>query len=398
MPTISNRQLFFQHLAQTSDKPIGIEVASANGVYIHDVNGNAFMDMIAGFSVCNIGHSHPQVIKAINDQVAQYMHVIVFGEFVQAPQVQYATKLTGLLPNTLDAVYFTNSGAEATEGAMKLAKRVTGRTKIVSFKGAYHGSTQGALSVMGDEYFKNAYRPLLPEILMLRFNNFEDIELIDHTVACVIVELVQAETGITVADKEWVIALRNKCNALCALFIADEIQSGFGRTGTLFAFEQFGIHPDVLLLGKALGGGLPLGAFIASSKMMSVITTKPVLGHITTFGGNPVSCAAGLAALSVLQNSGWMETVKAKEKFLITHLRHQAILQRNHFGLWMSLQFENESVTKKIAAACLQNGIITDWFLFAEDRIRIAPPLCISLDELSIAIEKIIKSIKQAIM
>jgi len=398
MPTISNRQLFFQHLAQTSDKPIGIEVASANGVYIHDVNGNAFMDMIAGFSVCNIGHSHPQVIKAINDQVAQYMHVIVFGEFVQAPQVQYATKLTGLLPNTLDAVYFTNSGAEATEGAMKLAKRVTGRTKIVSFKGAYHGSTQGALSVMGDEYFKNAYRPLLPEILMLRYNNFEDIELIDHTVACVIVELVQAETGITVADKEWVIALRNKCNALCALFIADEIQSGFGRTGTLFAFEQFGIHPDVLLLGKALGGGLPLGAFIASSKMMSVITTKPVLGHITTFGGNPVSCAAGLAALSVLQNSGWMETVKAKEKFLITHLRHQAILQRNHFGLWMSLQFENESVTKKIAAACLQNGIITDWFLFAEDRIRIAPPLCISLDELSIAIEKIIKSIKQAIM
>jgi len=298
----------------------------------------------------------------------------------------------------LDAVYFTNSGAEATEGAMKLAKRVTGRTKIVSFKGAYHGSTQGALSVMGDEYFKNAYRPLLPEILMLRYNNFEDIELIDHTVACVIVELVQAETGITVADKEWVIALRNKCNALCALFIADEIQSGFGRTGTLFAFEQFGIHPDVLLLGKALGGGLPLGAFIASSKMMSVITTKPVLGHITTFGGNPVSCAAGLAALSVLQNSGWMETVKAKEKFLITHLRHQAILQRNHFGLWMSLQFENESVTKKIAAACLQNGIITDWFLFAEDRIRIAPPLYISLDELSIAIEKIIKSIKQAIM
>lgn len=398
MPTISNRQLFFQHLAQTSDKPIGIEVASANGVYINDVNGDAFMDMIAGFSVCNIGHSHPQVIKAINDQVAQYMHVIVFGEFVQAPQVQYATKLTGLLPNTLDAVYFTNSGAEATEGAMKLAKRVTGRTKIVSFKGAYHGSTQGALSVMGDEYFKNAYRPLLPEILMLRYNNFEDIELIDHTVACVIVELVQAETGITVADKEWVIALRNKCNALCALFIADEIQSGFGRTGTLFAFEQFGIHPDVLLLGKALGGGLPLGAFIASSKMMSVITTKPVLGHITTFGGNPVSCAAGLAALSVLQNSGWMETVKAKEKFLITHLRHQAILQRNHFGLWMSLQFENESVTKKIAAACLENGIITDWFLFAEDRIRIAPPLCISLDELSIAIEKIIKSIKEAIM
>ena len=397
MSRITNRQLFFQHLAQTSDKPIGIEVASANGVYIHDTEGKAFIDMIAGFSVCNIGHSHPAVIKAIQEQVEKYMHVIVYGEFVQAPQVQYAKALTSLLPENLQSVYFTNSGAEATEGAMKLAKRVTGRTKIVAFEGAYHGSTQGALSVMGDEYFRNAFRPLLPDILHLRYNNFEDIELVDATVACVMVELVQAETGITPANKEWVLALKNKCESLCALLIVDEIQSGFGRTGTLFAFEQYGFVPDVLLVGKALGGGLPLGAFIADTKMMSTLTQHPVLGHITTFGGNPVSCAAGNAALTILQDSGWIEAVKEKENYLITHLHHPAILHRNHAGLWMSLQFESATLTKKIAAACIANGIITDWFLFAEDRIRIAPPLSITIDELIIAIEKIIKSINEAI-
>ena len=397
MVTINNRQLFFQHLAQTSDKPIGIEVATANGIYIHDVAGKAFIDMIAGFSVCNIGHSHPAVIKAIQEQVEKYMHVIVYGEFVQAPQVQYAKAITALLPENLNAVYFTNSGAEATEGAMKLAKRVTGRTKIVSFKGAYHGSTQGALSVMGDEYFKNAFRPLLPDILQLRYNNFEDIELIDNTVACVLVELVQAETGITPADKKWIAALKEKCESLCALLIIDEIQSGFGRTGTLFAFEQYGIVPDVLLTGKALGGGLPLGAFIASAKMMSALTQNPVLGHITTFGGNPVSCAAGMAALTVLHQSGWITAVKEKENYLVNHLHHPAILHRNHCGLWMSLQFESAALTKKIAAACIENGIITDWFLFAEDRIRIAPPLCITIDELIVAIDKIIASINQAL-
>ena len=398
MATINNRHLFFQHLAQTSDKPIGIEVASADGIYIHDVAGEAFIDMIAGFSVCNIGHSHPAVIKAIQEQVEKYMHVIVYGEFVQAPQVQYAKAITALLPENLDAVYFTNSGTEATEGAMKLAKRVTGRTKIVSFKGAYHGSTQGALSVMGDEYFKNAFRPLLPDILQLRYNNFEDIELIDNTVACVLVELVQAETGITPADKKWIAALKEKCESLCALLIIDEIQSGFGRTGTLFAFEQYGIVPDVLLTGKALGGGLPLGAFIASARMMSALTQNPVLGHITTFGGNPVSCAAGMAALTVLHQSGWIAAVKEKENYLVNHLHHPAILHRNHCGLWMSLQFESAALTKKIAAACIENGIITDWFLFAEDRIRIAPPLCITIDELIVAIDKIIASINQALV
>lgn len=397
MSTINNRQLFFQHLAQTSDKPIGVEVASAKGIYLYDVEGKAYMDMIAGFSVCNIGHSHSDVIKAIQEQAEKYMHVIVFGEFIQSPQVNYAKALTSLLPSSLQSVYFTNSGAEAAEGAMKLAKRLTKRTKIVSFIGAYHGSTQGALSVMGDEYFKNAFRPLLPDILHLRYNNFEDIELLDDTVACVLLELVQAETGVTPAQKDWALALHKKCESLCIILIIDEIQSGFGRTGSLFAFEQYEFEPSILLLGKALGGGLPLGAFISSERMMSALTHHPVLGHITTFGGNPVSCAAGNAALKVLLNSKWIEEVKQKEDFLLNHLIHPGIKNRQHKGLWMSLQFENAVLTKKIAAHCIDNGIITDWFLFAEDRIRIAPPLSITMDELKIGIEKVVLAIDLAI-
>ena len=397
MSSLNNRQLFFHHLAQTSDQPIGIEVSSAKDVYIYDTEGKAYLDMISGFSVCNIGHSHPAVIKAIQTQAAQYMHVIVYGEFIQSPQVQYAKALTSVLPENLQSVYFTNSGAEAAEGAMKLAKRVTKRTKMISFQGGYHGSTQGALSMMGDEYFKNAYRPLLPEVLQLRYNNFEDLNLIDHTVACVLVELIQAETGVTPANKDWIIALKEKCESLCVVLIVDEIQSGFGRTGTIFAFEQYQIKPDILLLGKALGGGLPLGAFIANAKMMGALTHHPVLGHITTFGGNPVCCAAGNAALQVLQQSNWMQEVAAKEQFLKEQLVHDSILKRSHKGLWMSLQFSSASLAKKVAARCVANGIITDWFLFAEDKIRIAPPLSITMEVLSEAVYKIKLSIDEAV-
>ena len=397
MSSINNRQLFFSHLAQTSDKPIGIEVASAKGIYIYDTAGKAFMDMISGFSVCNIGQSHPSVIKAIQDQAEQYMHVIVYGEFIQSPQVQYAKALATVLPDQLQSVYFTNSGAEAAEGAMKLAKRVTKRTKMISFNGAYHGSTQGALSMMGDEYFKNAFRPLLPDVMQLQYNNFDDLNFIDNTVACVLVELVQAETGITPANKDWVLALKEKCESLCVVLIVDEIQSGFGRTGSLFAFEQYGITPDILLLGKALGGGLPLGAFIANVKMMGALTHSPVLGHITTFGGNPVCCAAGHAALQVLQQSNWINEVAEKEQFLLVHLVHPSILNRTNKGLWMSLQFSSSALAKKIAATCVAHGIITDWFLFAEDKIRIAPPLSITMEELNEAVNKIKLSIEEAI-
>jgi acetylornithine/N-succinyldiaminopimelate aminotransferase len=397
MSRLNNRQFFLQHLAQTSPKPIGLEVADAEGIYIHDTDGKAYIDLIAGFSVCNIGHSHPKVIEAIEQQIKKYMHVIVYGEFIQSPQVQYAKALLSLLPENLQSIYFTNSGAEAAEGAMKLAKRVTKRTRIVAFEGAYHGSTQGALSVMGDEYFRNAYRPLLPDVLHLRYNNMEDIELIDHHVACVMVEPVQAETGITPASDTWLKALRAKCDALCILLIFDEIQSGFGRTGSLFAFEQYGVVPDILLTGKALGAGLPLGAFISSPAMMGTLTYDPVLGHITTFGGNPVACAAGKAGLEVLLESGWMDDVKAKEKYLVDAFTHPAIQHKQHKGLWMSLQFANPEITKKIAAHCVANGVITDWFLFAEDRIRIAPPLSITMDELKIAVQKVIESIDQTL-
>jgi len=337
------------------------------------------------------------VIAAIEQQIKQYMHVIVYGEFIQSPQVQYAKALLSLLPENLQSIYFTNSGAEAAEGAMKLAKRVTKRTRIIAFDGAYHGSTQGALSVMGDEYFRNAYRPLLPDVLHLRYNNMEDIELIDHHVACVMVEPVQAETGITAASAAWLKALRTKCDALCILLIFDEIQSGFGRTGSLFAFEQYDVVPDILLTGKALGAGLPLGAFISSPAMMGTLTYEPVLGHITTFGGNPVACAAGNAGLEVLLASGWMDEVKMKETYLAEALTHPAILDKKHKGLWMSLQFATPELTKKIAANCVANGVITDWFLFSEDRIRIAPPLSITMEELAIAVQRINESIDQSL-
>jgi 4-aminobutyrate aminotransferase-like enzyme len=397
MSRLNNRQFFLQHLAQTSPKPIGLEVARAEDIYIYDTEGKAYIDLIAGFSVCNIGHSHPKVIAAIEQQIKQYMHVIVYGEFIQSPQVQYAKALLSLLPENLQSIFFTNSGAEAAEGAMKLAKRVTKRTRIIAFDGAYHGSTQGALSVMGDEYFRNAYRPLLPDVLHLRYNHMEDIDLIDHQVACVMVEPVQAETGVKVASTAWLKALRTKCDVLCILLIFDEIQSGFGRTGSLFAFEQYGIVPDILLTGKALGAGLPLGAFISSPAMMGTLTYDPVLGHITTFGGNPVTCAAGKAGLEVLLESGWIDEVKAKEKYLVEALKHPAIMDIQHKGLWMSLQFSTPELTKKIAANCVSNGVITDWFLFAEDRIRIAPPLSITIEALAIAVQKIKESIEQSL-
>jgi acetylornithine/succinyldiaminopimelate/putrescine aminotransferase len=397
MSRINNRQLFLQHLAQTSNKPIGIEVANAKGIYIKDIQGKEYIDLISGFSVCNIGHSHPSVIAAIEKQIHDYMHVIVYGEFVQNPQVQYAHLLTQHLPSFLDCVYFTNSGAEATEGAMKLAKRVTGRSKIFSFKGGYHGSTQGALSVMGDEYFKNAFRPLLPDVYQFAYNQKDIFSHIDSTVAAVIVEVVQAESGIQPAELHWLQELNTACKKAGVLLIVDEIQSGFGRTGTLFAFESYGIEPDILLLGKALGAGLPLGAFVASHDIMHQFTDNPVLGHITTFGGNPVSCAAGMAGLQVLLESNWMASVREKELYLVTHLRHHAIQHRSHKGLWMALTFENDLMAKSIAAKCIENGLITDWFLFAENKIRIAPPLCINMDELKKVVQLIVKSIDEVI-
>ena len=395
---MNNRQLFLQHVAQTSTAPLGIEMVEAAGVTLTDVDGKTYTDFIAGFSVCNIGHSHPEVVKAVQEQAAKYMHLIVYGEFIESPQVQYASLLASHLPKNLDCVYFTSSGAEATEGALKLAKRVTGKTKILACNKAYHGSTQGALSVMGDEYWRNAFRPLLPEVYHFDYNDDALVDAIDGSVACVIVEPVQAESGVTPGRKEWLAQVRKKCDEHCVLLIFDEIQSGFGRTGSLFAFEQMGVVPDVLLVGKALGGGMPLGAFISSHKLMSTLTVSPVLGHITTFGGHPVSCAAGKKAFEILTEQKWIDTVPSKSKLLQTLLVHPAIVQMQGIGLWFSLQFSSDTLAQKVAHACVQNGLITDWFLFAPDRIRVAPPLIITETEIRDACAIITNAIDQVLL
>lgn len=392
---MNNRQLFLRHIAQTSPAPIGIEMVKAAGIHLWDNTGKQYIDLISGFSVCNIGHSHPDVVKAVQEQAAEYMHLIVYGEFIEAPQTTYAKLLTDNLPPSLNCVYFTNSGAEATEGAMKLAKRVTGRSKIIAFNKAYHGSTQGALSTIGDEYWRNAFRPLLPDVHHYDYNSYDVLEAIDSETACVIMETVQAESGITTASREWLQAIRAKCDAHCVLLILDEIQTGFGRTGTLWAFEQFGIVPDILLLGKAIGGGMPLGAFIAGQKLMSTLTHDPVLGHITTFGGHPVSCAAGKAALKVLLKGNYIGEVKRKENILLEYLVHPSIVSYQSFGLWMSIQFSSAEINRAVVHQCIQNGLITDWFLFAPDRMRIAPPLIITDEELQQVCVTILKSIEE---
>jgi len=385
------RQLFLQHNAQTSAAPLALEITKAEGCKLWDADGKAYIDLIGGISVCNVGHRHPKVLEAIKQQLDAYMHIMVYGELVQSPQVQYAKLLTNHLPSSLNSVYFTSSGTEATEGAMKLAKRVTGRTEMVCFNNSYHGSTQGALSVMGDEYWRNAFRPLLPGVHHANYNSFEALEFITNNTACVIAETIQAEAGVNAPLKEWITALRNKCTATGTLLILDEIQCGFGRNGTLWAFEQFGIVPDVLLLGKALGGGMPLGAFIADKQLMDAFTDKPVLGHITTFGGHPVCCAAGMAAMHVLLDDKLIDEVFGKEQLFRTLLHHPKIKAVRSRGLMIAVEFESFEQNKQIIDACIEAGVFTDWFLFASNCIRIAPPLTISTEEIKKGCEQILK-------
>ncbi|MEQ1675293.1 MAG: aspartate aminotransferase family protein [Chitinophagaceae bacterium] len=375
---MNQRELFLRHLAQTSPAPLALEIVKADRCNLYDAAGREYIDLIGGISVANVGHRHPKVIAAIQQQLEAYLHIMVYGEFIETPQVQYAKLLTDNLPETLNSVYFTNSGAEAVEGAMKLAKRVTGRTQIVAFNQSYHGSTQGALSVIGDEYWRNAYRPLLPGILHLEYNSFESLVEITEQTACVITETVQAEAGIIFPSKEWIQALRKKCTATGTLLIFDEIQTGFGRTGTLWGFQHFDSIPDILLLGKALGGGMPLGAFIASKKLMDLFSENPVLGHITTFGGHPVCCAAGMAAMRVLLEEEWMGQVQKKEQLIRSLLIHPKIRAVRSFGLWAAIEFDSFETNKKVIDACISNGILTDWFLFASHCLRISPPLMIS--------------------
>jgi len=387
---MNQRQLFLNHVGQTSPAPLALEIVKATGSTLIDVNGKEYIDLIGGISVCNVGHCHPQVVEAVKQQAEQYMHIMVYGELVETPQVTYAKKLTEHLPVSLNAVFYTASGSEATEGAMKLAKRFTGRTKIVSFKNSYHGSTQGALSIMGDEYWRNAFRPLLPGIIQLKYNSFDDLQQITNEVACVIAETVQAEAGVLVPQNGWLKALRKRCTETGTLLVLDEIQCAFGRNGSLFAFEQFDVVPDILLLGKALGGGMPLGAFVADKQIMDSLTHDPVLGHINTFGGHPVCCAAGLAALNVLQDEKLIDGVKEKEQLFLTLLKHPAIKAVRSCGLMMAVEFDSFETNKKIIDLLIDRGVFTDWFLFASNCLRIVPPLTIRKDDIQTACNQLI--------
>jgi acetylornithine/N-succinyldiaminopimelate aminotransferase len=390
---MNQRQLFLQHVAQTSTAPLALEIVKAAGCEMWDASGKKYIDLIGGISVANIGHRHPKVLAAIQAQLDAYLHVMVYGEFVQSPQVQYAHLLTQHLPSSLNAVYFTNSGAEAVEGAMKLAKRVTGRTQMVAYNNSYHGSTQGALSIIGSEYWRNAYRPLLPGIQHLQYNSFADLQWIDEDTACVIAETVQAEGGIIPPANNWLQALRQRCTETGTLLVLDEIQAGFGRTGTLWGFEHFGVVPDIVLLGKALGGGMPMGAFIADVQLMNQLADNPVLGHITTFGGHPVCCAAGMAAFKALLEENCLQEVQAKHDLFKSLLVHPKIKSVHSFGLWMAVEFDSFETNKRIIDACIEKGVLTDWFLFAAHCLRISPPLTVSTAQIRAACNIILSSI-----
>ncbi len=391
----TNRELFLKHVAQTSPSPLGLEIDRAEGPFLFGANGEKYVDLISGISVSSVGHRHPKVVEAIKSQVDKYMHLMVYGEYVQSPQVKLAEKIASLLPDSLNSTYFTNSGAEAIEGAIKLAKRITSRYEVVSFRNAYHGSTQGALSVMGSETFKNAFRPLIPGNRLLDFNVMESLQEITTDTACVIVEPVQAEAGCLVGTNEFLVALRKKCDQTKTQLIFDEVQTGFGRTGKLFGFEHSGVTPDVIVFAKGLGGGLPIGAFVSSQKNMLALTNNPVLGHITTFGGNAVCCAAALATIQVIVDEKLAEGVAGKEAIIRKTLVHPKIKEVRGRGLLLAVLFENFEENKKYIDAAIEQGVITDWFLFCDHAMRIAPPLNIADDVLEGACRRIVEALNK---
>ncbi len=376
------RQLFLRHLAQTSDGPLALEIDRAEGVYLYDPRGKAYLDLISGISVSSLGHRHPRVVQAVKEQLDRYLHTLVYGEFILSPQVELAQLLTDQLPAPLDRVYFVNSGTEATEGAMKLAKRYTGRPEIISAQYAYHGSTQGAASLMWPKDFTQAYYPLLPGIRHIDFNCTLCLERITENTAAVILETVQAEWGVRTPAPGYLQALRRRCDEVGALLILDEIQVGYGRTGTLFAFEQYGIVPDILLLAKGMGGGMPMGAFVSSTPLMQALSRDPILGHITTFGGHPVCCAAGLATLRILLETDLIRQVPAKAALFQEHLQHPSIRHLRQAGFLMAAELDDFDQVQRVIRHCLKQGLVTDWFLFNNRSLRIAPPLVINEKEI----------------
>ncbi|MCB9307730.1 MAG: aspartate aminotransferase family protein [Lewinellaceae bacterium] len=386
---MTQRQLFFRHVAQTSPAPLALEIDYAEGCWLYDRNGKKYLDLIAGIGPSVLGHRHPKVQAAVQAQTERYWHTLVYGEFVLAPQVQYASLLVGQLPG-LDSVYFVNSGTEATEGAMKLAKRHTGRPNIVACRNAYHGTTQGAASLMSPDVFTQAFYPLLPGIRHIDFNDDRAPDMIDRHTAAVIVETVQGEAGVIPPRPEWLQALRRRCDETGALLILDEIQAGMGRTGLLFAFTRYDIVPDILLLAKGFGGGMPLGAFVARRELMQSLTHDPVLGNITTFGGHPVSAAAGLATLEVLLESGLIGKVPEKAEMFAERLQHPAIRELRRTGLWFAVDLGDAEKVQKVIRHCLEHGVLSDWFLFNDRSLRIAPPLTIDEHEITFACDVIL--------
>ena len=391
---MNQRELFLRHVAQTSEIPMlgeDLNIAIAKGVKLTDVNGKIYTDLISGISVSNVGHCHPKVLEAIHHQSQKFMHLMVYGEFNQSPQVNYAKKLTDLLPQKLNSIYYTTSGSEAVEGALKLAKRSTGRTELICFKQAYHGSTHGALSVMGDEYFKTSFRPLLPDVRILEFNDLKALELISKKTAAVIIEPIQGEAGVIKANRDYIKNLRKICDDLGVILIFDEIQTGFGRTGNLFVFEEFDVVPDILLISKGMGGGLPIGAFIASTDLMSNLTKNRILCHINTFGGNALCVAAANACLEIIISENLCSRAKQIENIITTKLKHPLIKEIRIHGALGAIDFYNEVLNMRVIKSCIEKGIICDWFLFCPTAMRIAPPLIITNSELIDALNTIVE-------
>jgi acetylornithine/succinyldiaminopimelate/putrescine aminotransferase len=365
-----------------------VEIVKAEGVYMYGPSGEKYLDLISGVSVSNTGHRHPKVIAAIKEQIDSYLHLMVYGEMILSPQVKYAELLASLLPAGMDSCYFVNSGSEAIEGALKLAKKFTGRSRIISFTNSYHGNTHGALSIQGSELYKNSFRPLLPDVFQIDFNDNEAINLIDDHTACVIAEPVQAEAGIIFPVNDYLLKIRKRCDETGTLLIFDEVQTGFGRLGRMFAIDRFNLVPDILVLAKALGGGMPLGAFISSHKVMSVLADKPALGHITTFGGHPVCCAAGLASLKVIIEENLADECRRKSELIKKNLNHPAILNVRGEGLFLAVVLADKEKVDYAVTHAPEFGLILDFFLFCKDALRIAPPLTIKDDEIIVACEQ----------
>ena len=390
----TNRQLYYQHLATPAFVPEALEFVKSEGIYLITDKNEKYVDLVSGVSVSNVGHRHPKVVEAIKNQVDTYMHLMVYGEFIQSPQVQLAGLLSKYLPKHLNSVFFVNSGSEANEGAMKLAKRVTGRSEIIAFKDAYHGGTHGALSILGNEEMKYAFRPLLPDIKFLNFNNVDELLKITYKTAAVVIESIQAEAGIILPNKGYLKAVKNRCDEVGALLILDDIQMGFGRTGKLFSFENYDYEPHIITLAKGMGGGMPIGAFVASKEMMDALQSKPALGHITTFGGHPVSCAAAMASLQVITEENLSEKANEKGKIFADILKsHPLVKEVRQQGLMLAVDLGSEELGGKAMEVLWKNKLIVDQFLFNRTSFRIAPPLTISLEEVEDICGVLVKSL-----